>query len=70
MNSPNIDRETDPSFTLMITAADFQGFSDSAQLNIIVLDVNDNIPIFEDDNINAVINEGQDHFIPKLVLQV
>ena len=55
--SCNIDRETDDSFVIIITASD-GAFEANLTLYLTVTDVNDNIPYFESPNMTVQVSEA------------
>ena len=58
-SSDDLDRETTPFYNLTITVSDISGKKTTARLNITVLDMNDNAPIFSNSTYKATIVENQ-----------
>ena len=58
-SSDDLDRETTPFYNLTITVSDISGKQTTARLNITVLDMNDNAPIFSNSTYKATIVENQ-----------
>ncbi|XP_077866259.1 LOW QUALITY PROTEIN: protocadherin Fat 4-like [Saccoglossus kowalevskii] len=57
-NSQELDRELNDAYTLVIEAAD-DAFTATATVEVTIIDVNDNTPIFANDIIEKDIEEGQ-----------
>uniref|UniRef100_A0A2C9JQL3 Cadherin domain-containing protein n=1 Tax=Biomphalaria glabrata TaxID=6526 RepID=A0A2C9JQL3_BIOGL len=60
----DLDRETKSSYTLIITAKDVNGFSSLTQLTVTVTDINDQSPVFDQQNFAVTIEEGEKKFLP------
>ncbi|KAK0056193.1 cadherin-23, partial [Biomphalaria pfeifferi] len=60
----DLDRETKSSYTLIITAKDVNGFSSLTQLTVTVTDINDQSPVFDQQNFAITIEEGEKKFLP------
>ena len=66
----NLDRETQSSYSLSVTAQDQGHLSDTTQLTVTIQDCNDNVPQFDVINIHRNITEGTKVFIPPLSVLV
>jgi len=64
-----LDFETQPTYSLKYVATDGGGRQSAVTLFIEVLDVNDNLPIFQPFNTTVEILEGDRHSTPKLFLR-
>jgi hypothetical protein len=52
-----LDRETQPGYIVAVTARGIYGGGDITDVEIVLLDVNDETPVFEQDNYHAEIYE-------------
>ncbi|KAH9505207.1 hypothetical protein Btru_058950, partial [Bulinus truncatus] len=60
----DLDRETAPTYIVTVTAQDTKGFSSITQLTISITDVNDNPPVFTQQEYTVSVDEGFGHFQP------
>lgn len=68
----SLDHETEPFYTLVVTAEDLDGLTANATVNIVVTDVNDNPPVFSREQYNFEVLENlpngkQGQFVSALV---
>ncbi|XP_071829643.1 cadherin-23-like isoform X1 [Apostichopus japonicus] len=65
----SLDHETEPFYTLGVTAEDLDGLTANATVNIVVTDVNDNPPVFSREQYNFEVLENLPNgtFIGKIV---
>ena len=52
-----LDRETEMEYNLVVTASDGAGSTSTAQVEVVILDINDNAPMFKQPSYSAYIFE-------------
>lgn len=55
----SLDHDTRPSYTILVTARDSDGLTANATVNVLVTDVNDNPPVFTQEQYNFEILENE-----------